>query len=313
MNNIPIYVINLRRTPERRLHIQRQLDSLALNYQIIEAVDVHDFKDTELSGVDLTDEYQPGAMACLLSHVKIYDQIIQNNHQITCVLEDDAQLTPSFAGILNYEELKKLDWGVLLLAHQSDVTTNLLIRYYRYNFKSKEVAIYDMYNFGSMAKNPVPIYMKNHYMAKPQGGSKLLGPKSTMAYLIKLSTAKKLRKIAVHNQKSIYIDDITGGATNYGVSLKLITPPCVKATNIYSIESLICKTQEKMTQEDINTSKLPLPDEKLIRFYIRNQWKALIISFSTLRIRLGLCFFINLAGLKFKKIREIFIPIKMPR
>ena len=43
MNKIPIYVISLRRTPERRLYMQRQLDSLGLKYQWIEAVDAYDF------------------------------------------------------------------------------------------------------------------------------------------------------------------------------------------------------------------------------------------------------------------------------
>ena len=246
----------------------------------------------------------------MLSHVKIYDQIIQNNHQITCVLEDDAQPTPSFADILNYEELKKLDWEVLLLGHQSPITLYLFRQYYKWNLKPAERTrrrpLIDAYNFGgAVVKNPVPIYMKNHYIAKPQGNSTYLCPRSTMAYLIKLSAAKKLKKIAVLNQKSLYIDNITGHATNYGVSLKLVTPSCVKVNPTYGRTSLVFKAEEYATWKE-NIYKSKLPDEKLLQLYIRNQWRALVISFCTLKIRLGLVFLINLVALKYMKIRQIF-------
>ena len=96
MNQIPIYIISLKRTPERRLYMQRQLDSLGLDYQWIDAVDAYDFNDTELIGVDLKDQCQPSAMACLLSHIKFYDLIIKNKHPMACVLEDDAPITAYF-------------------------------------------------------------------------------------------------------------------------------------------------------------------------------------------------------------------------
>ena len=54
-------------------------------------------------------------------------------------------------------------------------------------------------------------------------------PQSTMAYLIRLSAAEKLRKIAFANRKSLYADDITGYADHLGVPLRLISPPWCKA------------------------------------------------------------------------------------
>ena len=42
MSPLPIYIISLKRTPERRLYMQRQLDALNLNYQFVEAIDKYD-------------------------------------------------------------------------------------------------------------------------------------------------------------------------------------------------------------------------------------------------------------------------------
>ena len=96
MNQIPIYIISLKRTPERRLCMQRQLDSLGLDYQWIDAVDAHDFNDTELIGVDLKNHYQPSAMACLLSHIKFYDLVIKNKHPMACLLEGRYSIIAHF-------------------------------------------------------------------------------------------------------------------------------------------------------------------------------------------------------------------------
>ena len=112
MQTIPIYIISLRRTPERRLHIQRQLDAFKLKYQWIEAVDAYDFEESESQVLNLENPYQAdntdrlSTLGCLLSHVKFYDQVIKNNHEIACVLENDAQLLPSFPDVLNSEKLQ---------------------------------------------------------------------------------------------------------------------------------------------------------------------------------------------------------------
>ena len=239
MNKIPIYVINLRRTPERRLYMQRQLDSLGLEYQWIEAVDAHDFTDTDLEGVDLNVKNQPMAMACLLSHVKFYDQVIKNNHEIACVFEDDAELLPTFPDILNYEKLQKEDWEILLLLHFSALTTKLLRQYYLRFIASGEEQNYFMgyyqYILGTVTKNSHKKYTKNHYIAKmPKPyGNEWNQPLGTGAYLVRLSAAKKLKEIALANQKFILTDDLTGCADAFGIPLKLITPPCIRTKSEY--------------------------------------------------------------------------------
>ena len=322
MNTIPIYVINLRRVPERRLYMQRQLDYFGLKYQWINAVDAHDFKYSELEGLDLKDQYQPSAMACLLSHLKSYSHIIQNNHQVACILEDDAELLPDFADILNHKELHEQDWEILLLAHNSSVTYALMCRYYRYCFNPISKAkiantrvVSDATALGALTKNAMQKRIQNYYMAEPQGYSDVTMPTLAMAYLIKLSAAKKLREIAIDNQKSIYADDITGCANSFGVSQMLITPPCININPIYLKYSSIYSQERKyeQTSEKTNMYADKLPDKKLLQLYMRNRWKALAISVFRLKIGLCLCFLLTLMSVWKDKIRQYLTNKTHPR
>ena len=141
----PIYVINLKRVPERRLYMQRQLDALGLSYQFIDAIDKFDLKSSQycsrisrMFGIDkavFENKYAQimcrtkmqegknwenaglGQLAITLSHIKIYDLMIKNNTDWACILEDDATLLPTFLKVLKITP--KLDWDILLLANYS--------------------------------------------------------------------------------------------------------------------------------------------------------------------------------------------------
>ena len=149
----PIYVINLKRTPERRLHIQRQLDAFDLNYQFVDAIDKFDLKEpryrsdisrilgideadleykySKFAGVSKTDKEQNlnrlGHFACLLSHVKTYNLMLENNDDVACVLEDDAILLPAFSEVL--ETVSALEWDILMLSSHSSTVRKVLERF----------------------------------------------------------------------------------------------------------------------------------------------------------------------------------------
>ena len=291
--------------------MQRQLDSFGLDYQWIEAVDAYDFSDTELMGVDREDKYQPTAMGCLLSHVKFYDRMIENNHPMACVLEDDVQLLPTFPDILNYEKLSKEDWNILLLAHSSMITKHLIKQYYKYfteYFESEpeskpELDIITYYGFtlGVIAKKSHEKFIKHHYIAKPQGNMMPLTASSTMAYLIKLSTAKKFRKIAFANRKFIYMDEITRCSNYFKVSPSVITPPCARLNITYLNFSTITQIGKGRP-----SSLKDLPHQKLLQSYARNKWAALAsFTFSgKVRIKLIKIFLINLKEIARLKMNE---------
>ena len=129
-NLYPIYVICLKRTPERRLHIQRQLDALNLNYQIVDAIDKRDLKSpqyraeiADLLGIDeaiiekRNTHYFYDHFACALSHVKVYNLMAKHNDFAACILEDDARIAADFPKILH--ATMKTSWDILMLSSQS--------------------------------------------------------------------------------------------------------------------------------------------------------------------------------------------------
>ena len=138
-----IYIINLKRNPERKLFMKRQLDASGLNYQFVDAIDKYDlgsstyrseialslnmdkdnleYKYTQLvrkssSNKECNSEGL-GQLACLLSHIRTYNLILKNNDDVACVLEDDAILLPTFAEMLT--TAPKLSWDILMLASHS--------------------------------------------------------------------------------------------------------------------------------------------------------------------------------------------------
>ena len=130
MSYPPIYVINLKRTPERKLHIQRELDALNLSYQFVEAIDKHDLHRSDYRrtlarqlNIDeniITFIYKNrciGAVACALSHIKVYNLMIEKNISVACILEDDGHLLPTFPDVLAAS--KEVSWDILMFSHQS--------------------------------------------------------------------------------------------------------------------------------------------------------------------------------------------------
>ena len=136
-NHIPIYIISLSSTPERRLHIKRQLDSFGLKYQFADVDFIDKYKlesrtyrswlaeQLEIDASTLENKYNmvgsvtgkaEGQLAIILSHIKIYDLMAKHNHSEVCILEDDVTLLPTFPEILKIAP--DLSWDILQLAHQ---------------------------------------------------------------------------------------------------------------------------------------------------------------------------------------------------
>lgn len=96
--SIPIFIINLPNSTDRRNSIESQFQSAGLDYEIIEAVNGHKIdldnthydrnKRLQYFGRDLT----PGEIGCLLSHRKIYEKMVKENISKAIVFEDDIVL-----------------------------------------------------------------------------------------------------------------------------------------------------------------------------------------------------------------------------
>ena len=129
-SSYPIYVISLKRTPERRLYVQRQLEALNLDYQFVDAIDKRDLDFPEyqaevanLLGIDKTiiEKKQRGHFrkhyACALSHAKAYNLMVKNNDSAACILEDDVWITSDFPDVLH--AAPKTSWDILMLSSHS--------------------------------------------------------------------------------------------------------------------------------------------------------------------------------------------------
>ena len=92
------YVVNLARSHDRRAHIIAQLSKTGIHYEIVDAVDG---RDLDLGNAQLfdpvvlnTDTFRPGAVGCALSHLKIYQKILDDGLEKALILEDDIVLPP---------------------------------------------------------------------------------------------------------------------------------------------------------------------------------------------------------------------------
>ena len=124
--------------------MQRQLDAFGLDYRFVE-VDVFDRYELEsktyririarMLGIDeqvLENKYatiinfvknhhaskyhELAALTIGLSHIKVHNLMIENNHELACILEDDARLLPTFPEVL--KAAPNLEWDILKLCHQ---------------------------------------------------------------------------------------------------------------------------------------------------------------------------------------------------
>ncbi len=164
INPYPIYVISLKRTPERRLHVQRQLDALNLDYQFVDAIDSYDLKSPEYQAevFDLLDidgyitkysEYinnKIGIFVCTLSHIKAQKLMMKHNHSAACVLEDDVQISPDFAEILRAAQKKS--WDILMLSSRSAAMGSILKKNFSIQEKIKEFPEIDCSLFPELRK-----------------------------------------------------------------------------------------------------------------------------------------------------------------
>lgn len=218
----PVFVINLPRSHERREYIDTQMRQFGINYELVEAVDGYQLTKSEMLkryGKQLfnVNPYNkqvmtPGAVGCLLSHLKLYDLIIEQDIEIACILEDDAKILSGFTQILQSPALHNSTWEVLLLGHYS-MRHQSLVRGAETGFWTKKVC-------------------SGHYIAKPAEF-----PFLTLGYMIKKSAVEKLRRFAYPLRMPA--DWVTANAELAGAHLRLITPPCLLCEDKYRKNSLV--------------------------------------------------------------------------
>ena len=117
-SNIPIYVISLKKSEDRRKKIQDMLNGQVI-YSFYDAVDGKELsqKDIELSNkIFKKDCLNPGQRGCFLSHLNLYEKIKKEKIPNTLILEDDASID-NFYYLKNLDTFLIDDYDIIFLGH----------------------------------------------------------------------------------------------------------------------------------------------------------------------------------------------------
>ena len=234
---IKIFVISLKNAIERRKSISNQMQKLGIDFEFFDAVDGREltqgYVDSVFDKETAEIQWKPmnrGEIGCSLSHMSIYEKMINENIQNAIVLEDDAVLNDDFMSTIekmittipNNIDMVKLGYG--------KAKCRWWQKKYRINTKYK---INRMYGVVS----------------------------TTVGYYITVAGAKKILN---KNKPKIVraIDDITGDFLFGGHELYAINPPLV---NFLQDESTIGYKGD----EDTNHNAIYLSESKrfLIRHF----------------------------------------------
>ncbi|KAJ8924786.1 hypothetical protein NQ315_000939 [Exocentrus adspersus] len=125
-----IFMINLRRRPERRKRMLDCFDELGLEVTTLEAVDGKNLNETFLEGIQFMPEFKDpyhkrpmtlGEIGCFMSHFNIWNEIVSNEYETTLVLEDDIRFEPFFRlKVTNLmSELERMpEWDLVYLGRK---------------------------------------------------------------------------------------------------------------------------------------------------------------------------------------------------
>jgi glycosyl transferase family 25 len=203
---LPVFVINLALSEDRRRHSEDQLAALGLGARFVAACDgaTLDLRDPEIAAALAPRPYlgralSPTELATLRSHMGVYERIVGEELPAACILEDDCALSADLVPVLQAVDRYPGGWDVMLLGHYSarhDPTEGVETCY-------RGAAIAPGRRVARVAEFPMGAYA---YVVTSAGAGKLL------------RYARPLRMPA---------DWVTGYSPAMGVRLYAVTPPCV--------------------------------------------------------------------------------------
>jgi len=140
VDKIPAFCINLERRPDRWAEFTAQpgakqlpnvkrflaVDGSTIDYMTDPRIPMYTKKNIKNTTRRAHEEISTiGAVGCALSHIGIWEWIVQNQSAVTMVFEDDAKIPPNFAPYMNQliEKSPTLKdthkWELCVLTHQT--------------------------------------------------------------------------------------------------------------------------------------------------------------------------------------------------
>ncbi len=225
--DIPIYIINLKKDIEKKMHIQKLCKKYNLYPELIDAVDGRLLSEEEINEVysstkainNIQRELSRGEIGCALSHINIYRKMVKENITEAIIVEDDIEFDNDLLKVLHKVNDFPNHWNLVLLGHHTcsarDLETN-------YSFWGKKD-------------------LDNKYMiVRPT--EKGCG---TYGYILKLEAAKILLNDLEIIEKPI--DHYTG--VDEKLNLYIINPAVVKINDFLSNHHHSMKDRKKLHDE----------------------------------------------------------------
>lgn len=214
---IPIYVISLERSTDRRAHVGRQLDALGLSYEWIPAIDATRVGADALRSMAGNQAFDvhpwigraltASEVGCALTHAETWRRIAEGNAPAALVLEDDVDVHRHLPTLLQHAVEHAGDAHVVLFGHHSSRQPWV------------PGAPFD-HRHGALTTFSGRALSQCHYMAPiveyAQGAYAYLVTRAGAAALLKLGTPIRMPA-----------DSVTGYAATTGVHVLAVTPPCV--------------------------------------------------------------------------------------
>lgn len=121
---IPVYVINLERSVERRAWMERELARAGVKAEFVKAVDARRFGPRCSAAINARHSatYRLSQMeaALILSHRKVWRRIIASDARHAVVLEDDVHLGTGFSSLLD-ADLEQAAFDIIKLETSSQI------------------------------------------------------------------------------------------------------------------------------------------------------------------------------------------------
>ena len=192
------FVLNLRRSTERRKNIVKELETHQVNYEIVEAIDggavppEEMFAFADMEAVKRTPRWlTPRVLATSLSHRKVFKEIVDQGLNFGIVFEDDARLNENLNETVRAIQPNLIDGEIVML------------------------------HYGSPSKSPIILSSRNKFDLKVSSRSihfpmKLEDLGSAAAYIVTAKAAKQLYDglIPLSTSADSWVDFVTKGCVD---------------------------------------------------------------------------------------------------
>ncbi len=122
--DLPIWLINLPRSVERRAAMEVQLEKLGLNFRLFEAVNGRDDWEKLAPSIDIPAfernvgrRVMPGEIGCYHSHLGVWRELLAGDAMVGLVLEDDVIFHDDFVDAVNAALAVVDKWDIVKLNH----------------------------------------------------------------------------------------------------------------------------------------------------------------------------------------------------